>query len=827
MAGLGRCALAVGLVWHPTQGPAYAQQSEGGAIEAQAEGPHAKAEENQQDTVTLSVPLIYEREVYGDVVVQISPDGPVAIEVQGFQLQLAPLLNPAGIRQLADAVLGNPFVTPQRLEEVGFGVEFSLDRLELVVIDIDPQYRPQETIGFRRDQRERSSIQPTIEPASISAYLNIGTDLRYIQDLGIQSPDIILFGAGRYKDVVVEFDGGFSTAVEDGYGFYRRGVRAIYDEPESYRRWSAGDLRLQGSSLLSYPLIGGIAVEKTRRVFDPFSPVRTLGGREIRIDTPSTVEILVNGAPYQVLQLRPGTYSLEDLPVETGSNDIAIVVRDGAGREQVTKFGFFFEPIDLLPGEEEYMAALGVLSNTFLLGPEYSDEVVFVGNYRRGLSNTVAVGGGVQLTQAIQIISGEAQVIPQVVPGVFEVQGAVSNGDEFGLSVRAGYRLAIGSGVDARRIAGSINYQDSNFQTLEDLRLTRLGRFSANANYSQSLSLDTTLTTGASYFSRSNGSDRYNIYADVSHRIRDNIRASVGAEYGAGSNFERNFGIRASIGILLGGRNRADASYQSRRNTARASISRGVENHVGSLGYSVSAQRSPGSTSFDGVGSYVGNRFDARLAVGSRGASFGNIGERQSASLQLGTSIAFADGAFGIGRPITDSFLLVRPHQTLEKDGVIVGKSLSQGRYDAESGPMGAAVENRLESYSMQDVQYDLKSSRSGYNVGSGVERLNPPYRSGYNLIVGSARFVSAVGFLFSGGEPVSLVSGTITSETDAEFEPQPFFTNSVGRFGIIGLAPGQRYKIELYNQDEVFSIDVPADNEGLLRLGTVDLEAE
>src|SRR3546814_6965583 len=76
-------------------------------------------------------------------------------------------------------------------------------------------------------------------------------------------------------------------------------------------------------------------------------PTFNLGGRQIFVASPSTVEVLVNGAPYQTLDLQPGTYSLDDLPIQIGSNDVQLVVRDAAGREQVTRFDYFFDPIDL------------------------------------------------------------------------------------------------------------------------------------------------------------------------------------------------------------------------------------------------------------------------------------------------------------------------------------------------------------------------------------------------------------------------------------------------------------------------------------------------
>ena len=91
---------------------------------------------------------------------------------------------------------------------------------------------------------------------------------------------------------------------------------------------------------------------------------------------------------------------------------------------------------------------------------------------------------------------------------------------------------------------------------------------------------------------------------------------------------------------------------------------------------------------------------------------------------------------------------------------------------------------------------------------------------------MGNDRFVSAIVFLDVNGKPASLVSGKITTTDDEGFVPQLFFTNSNGRFGVIGLAPGKRYTVTL-NGGGVFNIDVPEDNRGLLRLERISVSNE
>ncbi|MEH6790815.1 fimbria/pilus outer membrane usher protein [Parasphingorhabdus sp.] len=816
VAGVIRFAMAAAMLGFPGIVIASEQVAIADNLEPSQERSHA---------ITMSVPLVWNGQVLRDVIVNVYSDQTVAIESSSLQTELARLLTEAGITRLNEAINGAPFISQPALKAAGFDVEFEIGRLELIVRSIDPTLRAIQALSGR--QTNRDPQLPSIEPARFSAYLNSNVNLIYRDRDGLAPPDVYLSGAARFKDVVLEFEGGFTQSFNDDYRFYRRAVRAVYDEPDEFRRWSAGDLQLNTTGFIQTPFIGGVALEKSRRTFDPFTSTANFGGRQIFVATPSTVEVIVNGAPYQTLDLQPGTYSLDDLPIRIGSNDVRLLIRDAAGREQITRFDYFFDPIDLLAGEDEYTVAAGLMTTNLNLEPSYSGDPVFIGYYRKALSDTLLVGGGIQLSEDVQVISGEMRVVPQVVPGSFDLQGAISNADGAGFAIRGSYRLTIGDSTSAKQVTASVNYESKNFTTVSELSGFSLETLSVNATYSQALSLRTSLIAGVNYFSRSGLRDRSTFFADVNHRLSNNIRATFGAEYGTGSASGQTFGVRVGISVLFGGGHRADATYQSRNKSARASLSRGAGNDVGSLGYSVTLQDTSGASSIDGVVDYIANRFEARASLGSTGTSLGGITNNQTARLQIGTSFAFADGDFGIGRPIQNSFLLAGPHKTLRGTDVIAGRSLSDGKYEASSGVFGSAVINQLSAYNSQDIQYDIDTLEPGYDIGAGVAHVTPDYRSGYTLEVGTDRFVSAVGFLQIGGEPASLVAGQITSEDDDGFEPEPFFTNSAGRFGLIGLAPGRSYTVRLNNSQGTFTIKIPEDNTGLYRVETINLQNE
>ncbi|WP_120077021.1 hypothetical protein [Aurantiacibacter odishensis] len=772
--------------------------------------------------VSFSVPLLYNASVYGDVVISISGED-VRIEAASLRQTLSGMLNEGG-KSALDNVLGTrDFVDLESLTASGFALTFDENLLELALDTIDGRYRPVTSLFDERSFSMQNDL-PVIEPAGFSAYLNVNANLDYQEEGSFQKPDLFVFGAARFNNVVVEIDGAFSGQFGPDYSFSRRSVRAVYDQPEKQRRFSAGDVRLSTIPLLRTPFIGGVAVEKRRQIFDSFRPVSRLSGREIYLDSRSTVNVLLNGAQYESFQLDAGRYDLTNLPLRTGANGVDLEIIDSAGRRQVVSFDYFFEPLELELGEEEYVFSLGLVAQEFNFEPEYTGDPVATGFYRRRVSEYLILGAAAEISEDIQTLGTQVTFVPQVVPGVFDLELATSLGASTGFAARGGYRLSSGNSfADRRQFSVTFDYEDRNYQTVGQIDSFNTGFFNLTTSYSHSLSRDTILTAGGTYATFSGPqTDRKLAFVDVAHRLTDRFRLTAGVEYGDDFFSSNSFGVRIGLTAQLGRSSRATADYRSRNETARLAYSRGGDRDVGSLGFDVGVLDAPGASNVTASMDYVGNRFEARASAFSNGTSLGGITDSYRGRLQIGTSLAYADGMFGVGRPISDSFAVVQPNPEIGSREVITGRDLSGGDYHARSGTLGAAVQSDLNSYYKQSVRYDfdIENDQTSLAVGDGLSTVEPPFRSGYRIIVGDNRFVSVAGTLIVGDEPASLWSGMVTSSDDAEFEPLRFFTNSFGRFAIIGLAPGKTYHVEVASQEISFDIVVPADNDGVLNLG-------
>ena len=371
----------------------------------------------------------------------------------------------------------------------------------------------------------------------------------------------------------------------------------------------------------------------------------------------------------------------------------------------------------------------------------------------------------------------------------------------------------------------NVDYESEGFQTLSDVIPIAFDLLSVSANYTQGITDRTFVNAGAIYTTVGGRSqDSYTIFTDVVHRLNDRLRLTGGVEYGNNPFFGSDFGVRVGIALALGRSTRANVDYRSRAELLRATLSKGAQDDVGSFGYDLGITDARGQLSADASATYIGNRFEGRILAQTIGDGFDGVFDRQNVRLQLGTSVAYAGGQFGIGRPINDSFAVLKPNPALGDVDVISGRNLSGNRYDARSGTFGSAVQGDIVSYTAQGIQYDVAGTETGIDIGDGIAQVDPPYRAGYAVTVGTAYFVSATGFLKRGDMPFGLSSGLVRAIGDDEFEAQPFFTNSAGRFAIIGLAPDGRYEVTL-NSGERFEFVVPSETRTLYRLGDVVID--
>jgi outer membrane usher protein len=786
--------------------------------------------------IELTVPLNFNRRVLGEMPVVLTRDDRFIVQSAGFLALIDPLLTEQAQAELAAALAGHDTFAPELIEPTGIRLDYDPQQLSVLVLRIDPTKRTVEPL-FQGGRSEK----PDQAPLPFSAYLNSNLTVQRLNSTGdVTKPSVFLNGAMRYENLV--FEGDFQGREDQFTGAYkvdRRYARLVYDQADDYRRWYLGDLDPELRGRQGFVQLGGLGVSRQTQRFDTFRTGVISGDRRLTLQEASTLRVTRNGVLVREFRLDPGQYNLSNLPLDTGSNDINVEIRNDAGRVQNVRYSAYLDSIELEPGDYEYAAYLGATSNSLFGSPSYDrGKVAFTGYYRKAFENRPALGVGLQASGDVQVLTAQSQLILRNGSRV-RVDLAGSTGD-----VGTGYASAVGfdhvveHGDQTDAWTVTADYTSARFSSLGNVSGDNVISWVLSANYSRTFNPRLYASLSGSYnVSRSPLSgDSYNVSASSGYRFHRDWSVQAGVEYlryggvpGAVST-ERRDGFGFNIALIWQPRydRRAEARYRSATNSAQISFSQTPEDRANSFGYSALANYDDGPAQLSGQLDYIGNRFDATLSHAALGSNLRSVTDEQITTLRFGSTIATTGRKWAIGRNIYDSFAIVYPHKSLDGRQVITGDTFEGGRYRSKSGLFGPALANALGSYVNQSVRYDVLDPPQGYDVGDGVTRVHPTYRSGYNIEVGSADFVSAFGTLVDEtGGALKLISGRIVEVGKADAASTVFFTNSAGRFAAQNLEPGKRYRVELFTSPPVsFEFSVPKDNTGLLRLNTVKVPA-
>lgn len=346
----------------PVEGPAQAAEapvieSAEAASTATAAAPAARPDINPYDRdIAMTVPLNFNSRVLGEMPVILTRDDRFLVESQGFQTLIDPLLTEDARAELASVLAGVQDFAPEEINQTGIRLDYDPDQLAVLVLRIDPTKRSVENL-FVEGPRE----EPGLPPEKFSAFLNANLAVQRYQQSGlVTAPSAFLNGAVRYGSVVFEADvQGRENLVSGDYEIERRYARFVLDQEKQYRRWTLGDLDPELRGRQGFVEMGGLGVERQRRRFDSFRSDGLIGARQLVVQETSTVRVLRNGLTVREFRLDPGQYDLSNLPLEAGSNDIQLEIRNDSGRVESVSYSAYLDLIDLDPGDYEYGAFLG------------------------------------------------------------------------------------------------------------------------------------------------------------------------------------------------------------------------------------------------------------------------------------------------------------------------------------------------------------------------------------------------------------------------------------------------------------------------------------
>lgn len=758
----------------------------------------------------------------GELPVVVDPDDRMRVPARRLLDLMSQLLSGDQFKTIETAILSQGEVSLADFERSGIGLRFDPQRLELQLL-IPSELRASRRLQVAALDRER--IGEFQQPESFSAYLNVRGALDYVSDGpgdGFQNPTFFFDGATRLGDVVLEGEA-FWQPDSSGPDFRRQGTRLVYDDLDSVSRWTAGDLEPTGRAFQVTPNMAGLSVARSYSALRPQQIIRPRGGRSFFLERASTVEVYVNGSLARRVRLNPGNYNLDDFPYTQGANDVRVNIIDDTGREETLRFNIFLDQTQLAEGLTEFGVYLGVSAPLGPKGPDYSNDLVFTGFARHGVSDALTLGGNLQIDKHTAMGGLEAVLGTSI--GTFSGNVAGSTVDGIGegwaatLSFQRLFQRPSGFADSLNLFAET---RSEKFAPISFFLPSNPYEFEIGGGYSHAI--DARAYVGFDgRFSKGRGivEDQHSYRISSGYRVTDRMTLTAEARYEK-NNFRDEVSGFLSLNIRLGGFSSARVQYDTRDNRARASFQTLQGQGVGSFNFSADVERSDFGSGLAFSGNYYTNFGEFGLShFGDFAGDFGSS-LSQRTTLRMASSFAIAGDAVAIGRPIYDSFAIVKPHETLKDTNIRLDPT--PGGFVAETDPFGSALHPSLNSYSERTITIDAPDAEAGADLGTGSFRIVPLYRSGYKLIVGSDYHLTAIGVLVGpDGKPVSLASGTIAEVGKDNPVKYEIFTNREGKFGIPNLAPGE-WKLEMYDEfGSSATIAIPADPEGnIIRLGSV-----
>lgn len=720
-------------------------------------------------------------------------------------------------------------------------------------------------------------------------YANDSAKARYEAYNGQSEPERLPFsadldGAIRLKDFVLQSTAEVNEPLGrswDKYAIQRNETQLIRDFINLNSRLTIGDIspRLPHSNFSS-PKVGGVRHDGGGAL----NRENSGDGNQVAFQLPraAKVDVYVNGSLQKSYQLSSGDHIIDGFSGQQGTNVIELQVTYEDGFRQTIPFEFQqAAPMNLSNGENQGNVSWGVRRIDDSWNPKYryesSSDRVFTGRFSRGLTYnlTATIFGG--FTTDLQVIGGNLSWSPDTTRQ-WEVTQTVSYTKEHSVGMEQSISLSKRLGTVSTRTYGARTEKQfrNAFLSLtdEDPRVKYLLGFSAGSN----------IWKGSA-----------NMYLNANFNYRDSavgaVDYSLGASYSARAFRSLNLSAAASISIAKEMSNPMltfTASYffnrgnhsgyvidqlQSRKTflpPKMKSVSK-VDSNLAQNGlYTDSLEYVPGvfenrwknMTNFgwswsNGMGVVDGssysanasfitvNEYNARLSYqhtsnfGSWSSSYSVNDQRNRQimarshylSTQFGTSLMFADGLWGLGRPVYGGFVLTKGQHELANTEVRINPSEQyNSEYSHSLGPMSAGY-GQLSPYSEETIQLKLSNPPIGAYLEENRYKIENTYKQGYALRIGlPPRVFIRVRLLDESMSPVSYTTFQVFEKGNTTKQPiHQSFTNKSGVLQAADLKAGNTYIIRFGEDAFIKEIElrIPESARGIFDFGDVKVEHE
>lgn len=756
----------------------------------------------------------------GDLFVERTPDSDFLVKVG--DLRALGFRDPAGT---IVSVSGEPYVSLKSMRGVSF--EFREQSLALD-ITADPTLLPSRTFAMEGQRpKGRGAISP-----SNSGFFNYALNV----DRGSGGGDVGLSAeAGwRFGDYLLLSNGATAHGADGARKFVRLMSSVTRDDRRDLQRIVIGDFFTPSRDFSAGVNLGGISLSKLYSLNPYFVqfPTQSVGGTAA---LPSDLEVYLDGQRIRTEKLQPGQFQLNDILAYQGASNVQLVLRDAFGRVQQLNYSFYFSDQLLRHGLHEYSYNVGAMRRNYGLDSNEYGPAAFSMFHRYGFTDSLTLGLRADATRGFAnagplatLVLGDAGVLSMALAGS-SVAGHHGTSGFASYSYRA---KTWSAGAALRRDSGE-------YATLGDP--PAIGNRKAEGNLSVSYYLPRRGSISLTHSLVSTRGTMGSAVANPDHRF-------VFAPFDASNVTALSYGVplfsgKATLSASLShvrdsvspqGRNEAyvalivfldkdysvSGSYRGTRTSNSEAVQFTKNQPIGEgLGFLLSADRSS-----DGSGQSLQDRstlqYNApaaifRADVGHVRASSGATTD--DARVSVAGGVGFVGGSMGFGRPITDSFGIVKvgplPGVDVSVNGLPIGKTDARGEIFVPT----------LTPYFDNAVAIETKNIPLDYVIPAPVKMVSPSLRSGAMVEFGVTKLHAFTGKLAyaeaAGVTPVKFSEVAL----NVAGKKQTLETGRGGEFYVENLSPGAyEASVEVEGRRCLFDLNIPKSDETFVDLGTL-----
>ncbi len=756
-----------------------------------------------EQKVTLS--LYNNKNYLGEFNAFVTSSGEIkTIEKKSYQVILELYLLSFKFTEFQNTFKESEFLTPHQLDIFGLNQTYDINNFK-VDLKVPESFLNPSHISISQQTIDQSDVN--IYPSHFSSYMNYSFNEQLTQDdLHATIRQSRLTGS---LDPVVSFAGNVfeSHHLLDASGdWMRSGSTVSRDLVNQKMRVSVGDLNYLPRYFQSNYHYAGLKVS-TAFDISPYTITTSTGEKEIFLDSPSIVEVFINGFLLQSLTLEAGKHILEDIPLSQGINVITVKITDSSGKIRFLYFEHTGSEAMLKKGIHDFSYDFGTLSDFNKKNIHYNSNPIISFYHRYGMNNFWTTGINSQLMRNHFILGAENQIGAPIGLLVNDLSFSQSSHHDLGAAMKFSYVWTHPTGTNEQlsRLAISQEYQSphylanitSSLFSLNNTRHSTQISFSRKINDQISGIFQSTL--GALIFSKF---DLFQYNLGFNYRLNTNLSTNF---YWTKTINEKIVPHETSDSILF----QLSYNFSDGKKNLIGSVNKSNNSNNGQVEYSYNSNkavynsiyRARVASSEADKSAYISNYFNTQYNELTSSFEYLNQSKRKEVNINPTGALTFVNGKFALGQRVNQSFIVVENDYT---DAVLINGD--QDNYEALIQPNHRSVLTGVQPYVAKKIA-TITDDNSMYGFSNNDFRVMSYYKSGSYLKLSKPHNYSVEGTLLNeNGSPLALVGAKLVLVSSGE--EIPFFTGREGNF-IIDNVLADSYQIFIFDKQKVRSVNI------------------